>query len=300
MSEPAAANRFVNRGSARPLVVGHRGVPALHQENTLAGFRRAVSLGVPAVELDVHLTADRRAVVVHDSDLTRLTGTPRRVGDLTWDQLRRLRIHRELSLGVDVRGAPVVMRYPRQESIPLLEEVLAEVGGAVAINIELKPDWPRWWQVDVATIVAGDVRRVGAADRVILSSFDPRKLRAASRTDPDLLVGFCFDGSMLSFAAGVLDPRRTLMRMLESHIVGHVLGTRIVGAEHTLIGESTVRRLHRLGVAIGAHTLFPVGTTTSRRLNERAHSVAEVERLVEAGVDWIETDDPERLMTILR
>ena len=36
---------------ARPLVVGHRGVPTLHQENTLAGFRRAVELGVPAIEL---------------------------------------------------------------------------------------------------------------------------------------------------------------------------------------------------------------------------------------------------------
>jgi glycerophosphoryl diester phosphodiesterase len=95
------------------MVVGHRGVLALHQENSLAGFRRAVSLGVPALELDVRLTADRRAVVLHDSDLLRLTGTARSIADLTWDQVSRLQIYRELYMGVDVHGAPVIMRYQR-------------------------------------------------------------------------------------------------------------------------------------------------------------------------------------------
>ena len=64
------------------VVVGHRGVPTLHQENTLAGFRRAVELGIPAVELDVRLTADHRAVVVHDYNLARLTGTSVNVIDV--------------------------------------------------------------------------------------------------------------------------------------------------------------------------------------------------------------------------
>ena len=65
----ADVNPFLAANKPRPLVVGHRGVPLLHQENTLAGFRRAVALGVPAVELDVRLTADRRAVCVHDAHL---------------------------------------------------------------------------------------------------------------------------------------------------------------------------------------------------------------------------------------
>ena len=42
----AVSNPLVNpnpflRGKQRPIVVGHRGVPALHQENTLAGFQSA-------------------------------------------------------------------------------------------------------------------------------------------------------------------------------------------------------------------------------------------------------------------
>jgi len=74
----ALSNPFMS-GKRRPIAVGHRGVPARHQENTLAGFKRAVQLGVPAIELDVQLTQDRKAVVLHDSHLRRLTGSPRNV-----------------------------------------------------------------------------------------------------------------------------------------------------------------------------------------------------------------------------
>lgn len=298
LAKPPITNPFL-AGKRRPIVVGHRGVPVLHQENTLAGFRRAVELGVPAVELDVRLTADRRAVVLHDGDLTRLTGVRRDVMDLTWDQLSRLRIKRELSMGVDAHGAPVVARYEREEPIPLLAEVLAEISSKVAINVELKLDLPRWWQVEVGAVVADEIHRAGAEDRVIVTSFDPRKLRAAGRVRPGLATGFCFDDTMLDFAGRLFDGRRLLGRILDAHLVGRLLGSRVVGAEHTLVGSETVRSLHRLGVAIGTHTLFPLGSTTGKAISPAASSPAEVERLVDLGVDWIESDDPERLMTLI-
>src|SRR5688572_19051281 len=97
----AVSNPFLV-GKKRPIVVGHRGVPLVHQENTLAGFRRAVSLGIPAIELDVQLTKDLRAVVLHDWHLRRLTGTARKIWDVTWDELSRLRIRREVPMGIDV------------------------------------------------------------------------------------------------------------------------------------------------------------------------------------------------------
>jgi len=314
---PAAANPFL-AGKHRPIVVGHRGVPALHQENTLAGFRRAAALGVPAIELDVRLTRDRRAVVVHDHDLERLTGSPRRVVDLTWDQLSRLRIRRELPMGRDVHDAPIVARYERVEPIPLLAEVLAEVAGKVAINIELKLDRRAWWQVEIGAVVARTIAEANADDRVIVTSFDPRKLRAAGRARPNLALGFCFDDGMLNFARGLLDrlpplaghrdphdqrpghnARRVLGRILDAGLIGWWAGTRVVGAEHTLIGAETVQRLHRCGIAVGTHTLFPLGSTTGKRISASAATAAEAQRLVALGVDWIETDDPERLMALI-
>jgi glycerophosphoryl diester phosphodiesterase len=303
---------------SRPLVVGHRGVPTLHQENTLAGFRRAAELGIPAVELDVRLTSDRRAVVLHDSDVERLTGTTGEVIDMTWDQLSKLRIRRELSMGIDATGAPVIARYGKLEPIPLLAEVLAEVGGKLAINVELKLDYTQWWHTEVGTIAAQVIAEAGADDRVIVTSFDPRKLRAAAAVRPDLAIGFAFDDSMLNFARPLLDrlpgmraaidpgdrrpganARQLLRWLLDNNHVGRLLGTQVVGAEHTLVGGDTVRRLHERGIAIGTHTLFPIGSTTGKPIAPSATSPAEVERLVHLGVDWIETDDPERLMKLL-
>jgi glycerophosphoryl diester phosphodiesterase len=307
-------NQFLAR-KQRPLVVGHRGVPRVHQENTLAGFRRAVALGVPAIELDVRLTADHQAVVFHDTDLRRLTGTPRNVSDLTWDQVSRLRIRREVRMGLDATGAAVVLRYEREERIPLFAEVLAEVGSKVVINVELKLDLPRWWPVEIGAVAAQVIADAGLEDRVIVTSFDPRKLRAAGRHRPGLAIGFCFDDTMLNFASSLLDrlppvsahlafhdrhphhnARRLLNRILDSGIVGRFLRTRVVGAEHTLVGANTVTEMHRRGLAIGTHTLFPIASATDKRIAASASTRAEVDRLVELGVDWIETDDPEHVL----
>ncbi len=315
---PIGTNPFL-AGKHRPIVVGHRGVVRLHQENSLAGFRRAMELGIPAVELDVRLTRDGRAVVVHDSNLARLTGSSANVVDLTWDQLSRLRVWRDLPMGVDANGAPVVTRYDREEPISLLEEILSEISGALIINVELKIDLPRFWRVDVGGIVARVIADARVEDRVIVTSFDPRMLVAARRAHPSLAIGFCFDDTMLDFASLVLDrlpalpvaldphhqphrghnARRLLNRMLETDLAGRLFGTRLVGAEHTLVGRETVRSLHRQGVAIGTHTIFPLGSTTGKRIATTADTIAEVERLVELGVDWIESDDPERLLQLI-
>jgi glycerophosphoryl diester phosphodiesterase len=50
----------------RIYVIGHRGAAGLAPENTLAAFKRALNLGVHAVELDVLLTSDKELIVHHD------------------------------------------------------------------------------------------------------------------------------------------------------------------------------------------------------------------------------------------
>jgi glycerophosphoryl diester phosphodiesterase len=221
-------------------------------------------------------------------------------------------------MGIDARGAQVIARYDREEPIPLLAEVLAEVASAAAVNVELKLDLATWWQVEVGAVVAGVIAEAGAEHRVLVTSFDPRKLRAARRARPGLALAFCFDDSMLDFARGVLDrlpaltgelapddrrpghnARRVLSRILDSDVVGRLIATRAVGAEHTLVGPETVRRLHHLGIAVGTHTLFPLGSTTGKPIAAIASTAAEVARLVALGVDWIETDDPERVMALI-
>jgi glycerophosphoryl diester phosphodiesterase len=252
---------------ARPLVVGHRGVPTLHQENTLAGFRRAAALGLDAIELDVRITRDGRAVVFHDATTTRLTGVRHAIADLSWDEVAALRVQTVIESGRRF------VRYDREERVPLLAEVLAEVGDRIAINIELKP---RWFDDDIAWIVASEIRAARAADRVLVTSFDPRRLREVTRLDPAISVGYAWSGSL--FGLGRRVPE----------------GMSAIGADHTMIDASSVRLLRRAGVAVGAHVLFPLDGRPREAMAD-----AELDRLLALGLDWLEADDPERLRQLI-
>ena len=134
---------------------------------------------------------------------------------------------------------------------------------------------------------------------------------------PGLAIGFCFDDTMLNFMSMVLDllppasrlhrhehhphhnARSLLNRILDSNVIARFLSAHVVGAEHTLVGAETVNELHRRGVAIGTHTLFPIGSGSGKPIAPSASTRAEVDRLVELGVDWIETDDAEKLLPLI-
>src|SRR5690242_1220599 len=94
-------------------VVAHRGASAYAPENTMAAFRLAATLGADAIELDVHLTADDRLVVLHDDTLERTTTGTGLVRQQTWDSIAALSA-----------GAWYAPEFT-SEGIPLLERVLA-------------------------------------------------------------------------------------------------------------------------------------------------------------------------------
>lgn len=93
----------------RPLIIGHRGFPARHPDNSLAGVRAALTAGADGVEVDVRPCADGAWVCHHDR-------TRRRKPIEAWalDRLRRA-------------------------GVPLLEEVVAAVPRGRWVFVEVKP-----------------------------------------------------------------------------------------------------------------------------------------------------------------
>jgi len=103
-------------------IMGHRGAPAYEPENTLRSFRRALEMGVAAVEMDVQLTKDGRLAVIHDETVDRTTNGRGRVKDFTLAELQRL-------------------DAGKGEYIPSLQEVVNLVQGRAHLVVELKqPD----------------------------------------------------------------------------------------------------------------------------------------------------------------
>ncbi len=106
-------------------LVAHRGWPDRYPENSLEGVRAVLEAGARFVEFDVQITADQRPVVIHDNDLTRLTGRSQRVTSMTLAQLE---------------GIPVATRPGEQAQVPTLEAMLDLVGEYpdVTAFVELK------------------------------------------------------------------------------------------------------------------------------------------------------------------
>ena len=74
---------------AETIICAHRGLEDTLPENTLLAFEAAIKMGM-AVELDLHLTSDRRLVVVHDDTVDRTTDGTGRVDQMTLAQLKSL------------------------------------------------------------------------------------------------------------------------------------------------------------------------------------------------------------------
>lgn len=134
-------------------------------ENSMGAFAHAINRGI-GIELDVRLTKDGRVVVFHDEDLYRMCGKKARVRDLTYDQLKQLRL-----LGTDY-------------GIPLFSEVLALVNGRVPLLIEIKEDGT---DDSVCWKIAPLLDRYGG--EFCVESFNPLMLRWFSRHREDVIRG---------------------------------------------------------------------------------------------------------------
>jgi glycerophosphoryl diester phosphodiesterase len=100
-------------------IYAHRGASAAEPENTLRAFRRALEIGADGIELDIHATADRVPVVIHDRNLARTTNGQGNVDELPLTTVA------QLDAG-------------RGERVPTFDEVLDLVGDRVHLDVEVK------------------------------------------------------------------------------------------------------------------------------------------------------------------
>ena len=71
-------------------VAAHRGALELAPENTLDAYRYAIAYGVEFIEIDVQQLKDGRFVSFHDSTVDRKTDGSGAIGEMTYEQVRRL------------------------------------------------------------------------------------------------------------------------------------------------------------------------------------------------------------------
>ena len=287
---------------------GHRGTRGLAPENTIAAFRRALAIGVTTIETDLAVTRDDVLVISHDPflnpDVVRgpdgqwlaQKGPPIRT--LTLAELQRYDIGR---LNPASRYA---VQFPEQQSVdgerfPTLLELFDLVktsGKPIRLNLETKiTPLDAGQTVDAATfarLVVEAVQANGMADRVTVQSFDWRTLIEVKKLAPQIATA-CLtietenndnvkptaDGPS-AWTAG-LD-----LRSYEGSVprLAHAAGCTIWSPLARNVSAARIAEAHALGMTVLPWTV---------------NDPAEMGRLIDAGVDGIISDYPDRLRRVM-
>lgn len=206
------------------LIYGHRGAKGIAPENTLASFQACLNAGVTRCELDLRLSRDDQAVVIHDADLKRLAGHKERVKDQSAAELA----------SYDIRH--VGPSWPQPCRVPTLAEVFA------ACPFE-------HWQLEIKSLsrrravtliqnIARLCEQHGLSDKVVLTSSSHTVLRAAMQQAPQLKRGLVAEYAWL-------DPVKTAQRFQCS----------LLAMNWSLCIEKRIREAQAAGLHVSAWTV---------------------------------------------
>jgi glycerophosphoryl diester phosphodiesterase len=238
------------------IVVGHRGNRAHAPENTIESFAQAVALGVDALELDVHLSADGIPVVHHDPTIMRTTDGKGEIARLTFDELRKA----DAGANFTKDGGKTFPYRGAGHRIPRFEEVL-EAFPVTPMIVEIKAPL-------AATGVLEILKRRSFTERVLVDSFKREALRV-------------FDGSGIALGASRDGIARILKESLGARTTGPV-GFKALCTPTSYYGMPLpVKRFAKVAKKYGVRV--HVWTINDTRV---------AEDLWLAGINGIVTDDP--------
>lgn len=153
-------------------VSAHRGASINYPENTMKAFEMAVEEKADWIELDVQLTSDGVPVILHDSNIHRVTGVNKNIWEVTYNDIRDLDCGSWFS--PEFAG----------ERIPTLGEVLDFAKKKhVKLNIELKPTG---YEKDFERTVIDTINEKNYKNSCVVTSQEYNTLENIKKYDPTI------------------------------------------------------------------------------------------------------------------
>jgi glycerophosphoryl diester phosphodiesterase len=258
----------------RIAVEGHRGARWAMPENTLPAFRYAIDVGADVLEMDLGVTKDNVLVVSHDLEIKPSickgpAELPRAIRQLTLAEIKQFDC-----------GWQQNPDFPTQRAIPgtrmpTLEEVFRELSplGTFRFNIEMKSHPTRRELTpppdEFARLLVEQIRRFKVENRVVIQSFDFRMLKALASIAPGIKRAALFVEEGEAFLA--VAKRAGDVQVLSPHL--------------RLVTPENVREAHAAGLTVVPWT---------------ANQPEEWQKLIDANVDAIITDNPKGLVQYLK
>ncbi len=218
--------------------IAHRGASGIAPENTLAAFKKALEIGVDAVELDLHGTADGEIVVIHDATLDRTTDLQGHINETPLET---------------IRGADAGEWFDTEfvgEPVPTLAEALACIGKETIAVLEIKDPL-------IAEAVVAKIHETETLDTTVIISFHTEVLQTIRTLEPRIATGWLIGGFNKSI------PPVALCQQLGE------LGSSLLNVNHELITAEFAYEIRRRGIALWCWTVDDI----ARMREMKAHGV---------------------------
>jgi glycerophosphoryl diester phosphodiesterase len=295
---------------SRALNIAHRGARAFAPENTIEAIVKAKRANADMVELDAQLSSDGIPVVFHDDALTRRTDVRTRfperapwlVSQFTAAQMTSLdagswfaaELHKAAAerrethlqdLTVEERGEFIsetdLARYESGSvHVPTLRDALECAKSLdLVVNIEIK-NIPRRYP-GIARSIVDVVQALDMVPRVLVSSFDHTQIRDVLACDDAFATAVLTSDRLASPATYVRDLCGAIALHAGSTGDADSLGLDSLSGS---IDSDMIRTLREAGILVVAWT---------------ENNPARMHALLEAGVNGIVTDYPNRLARVL-
>lgn len=206
-------------------------------ENTLSSIRKALVLGAPYVEVDVHYV-DGQLVVFHNNRLERTTNGVGYLSEQSFEYLR------SLDAGDGQR-------------IPTLEEVCEVIDSQACLNIELRgPNTA----APVSELISNRIKSGWDKEAILVSSFNHRELLEMKRLNQDIKLGALIHGLLVDDAKfaedlGAFSVHPSLDCVDQQFVDdAHTRGLQVY--VYTVNHPEDMDKMHKLGVD-GVFTDFP-------------------------------------------
>jgi glycerophosphoryl diester phosphodiesterase len=266
--ETAIERQVFKQEDSRPLVFAHRGGGGLIPENTLEAFVYSARMGVDVLELDVHATADGELVVMHDSSVDRTTDGRGEVHLLLLDAVKKL----DAGFLFSPDGNQTFPFRGRSVTVPTLREIFDALP-EMKFNIEPKQQTP-----SIIAPLCALIRERKMTDKTIVGSFNQSTIDEFRRACPEVATSASPSevSKFLALSRSGLD-RSYSPPMQALQVPENLGGLQIVSKEF-------VEAAHRRNLKVHVWTV---------------NETADMQRLIEIGVDGIMTDYPDRLLKLL-
>lgn len=261
---------------------GHRGARGLYPENSIGAMKKAIDYPkVTTLELDCHITKDKKVIVYHDHFINNvfvqnIDGTPlspeddkNLVYNYTYEQLKKFDI-----------GSKTNKNFPEQENIKTQISLLGDLIEASEAYAKEHRKSPMFYNIETKSqkgkdneyhpkpdefsdLILNIVFDKGIADRTVIQSFDKRTIQYINKVYPQIKTSYLISANNKQSIEEIIDE----------------LGFKpfIISPNYKLVTQDFVTSAHKHGLKVIPWTV---------------NNSEDITKLINLNVDGIISDYP--------